>query len=66
MSTMSTQNAPALLDKKIRKVYIKDGQRKMMSDSGYMMMPADHSRKMFGKMKGGKYSMIQEDAGKKT
>jgi hypothetical protein len=66
MMPMTTSDAPALTDEKIRKVYIKDGQRKMTTDSGYMYTPAHHARSLFGKMRGGRYSMIQEDARKET
>lgn len=44
---------------KPRNVYIKDGKRIMQSSDGVMHIPADQSRKMFGKMKGGKYSQLQ-------
>jgi hypothetical protein len=44
----------------MKKIWIKDGKRKMMSDSGHMFMKADTARKIFGKLKGGKYSLKQE------
>lgn len=53
---MNLSDAPDLLDKRTR-IYIKDGKRKMLSDSGYMYMGRNKARKIFGRMKGGKYSM---------
>ena len=50
---------PKMTDKSMTKVYIKDGRRKMMSDTGHMFMGADSARKAFGKYKGGKYSLKQ-------
>jgi hypothetical protein len=52
----STSDAPGLLDKRTR-VYIKDGKRKMLSDGGYMYMDRSRARKIFGRLKGGKYSL---------
>lgn len=57
---LTTTDAPHLLDKRIRNVYIKDGRRKMMSSDGYMFMSSDATRKIFGKYRGGKYSLKQE------
>lgn len=56
---LSTEGAPNLLDKKIQKVYIKDNKRKMITDTGFMYIPADHARSLFGRHKGGKYSIKQ-------
>lgn len=58
--SMPIAAAPALVDKKVRKVYIKDGRRRMMTDSGIMLAPASLTRLMFGKSKGGKYSHVQD------
>lgn len=55
--TIDTQKLPKLLDKSISKVWIKDGKRKMMSDGGYTLMNAGLARNLFGKYKGGKYSL---------
>ena len=51
-----TNDIPALTDKRIKHVYIKNGKRYMMTDSGKMAAPASLSRMMFGKLKGGKYN----------
>lgn len=55
---ISTNTIPNLMDKS-KRVYIKKDRRRMMTDSGSMLMPAGHSRKMFGKYRGGKYSERQ-------
>ena len=55
--TMATTDAPKMMDRSRR--YIKDGKRRMMTDSGYMLAPASLSRLMFGKTRGGKYSEKQ-------
>lgn len=57
---VQTSDAPDLMDKKIRKVYIKNGRRRMTTDSGVLLMPSSLSRMMFGKQRGGKYSHLQE------
>lgn len=57
MKPASTSTIPSSVQ---RKVYIKEGKRKMMTDGGYMMVDANHSRRMFGKLQGGKYSKLQE------
>lgn len=57
--TMATTTAPDMLDKTIKKLYIKDGKRRVMTDSGVMLTPAHLSRRMFGRMRGGKYSVRQ-------
>lgn len=57
MNPLSTSDAPKLLQAK--RVYIRDGVRKMQTDSGYMHMQSDTARRMFGKLKGGKYSKLQ-------
>ena len=57
---LSTTDAPALTDKKVRKVYIKDGKRRVSTDGGFMFTSAHLSRRMFGKLKGGRYSHLQE------
>ena len=57
--TVSLPDLKSLTDKKTKKVWIKDGMRKMMTDTGYMKTPADMTRKMFGRLKGGKYSQTQ-------
>ena len=57
--TMSLSDAPDTTDKTIKRVWIKDGKRKMTSSDGMMHIDAQQARKMFGKMKGGKYSLKQ-------
>lgn len=54
-----TAKLPKLLDRSVQKVWIKDGKRKMMSDDGYTMIEKDQARRMFGALKGGKYSLKQ-------
>lgn len=56
--TIDTVKLPELVKPKA-KVYIKDGMRKMMTDSGYMKIGAPHARRTFGKLQGGKYSQSQ-------
>ena len=56
---MSLSDAPDTTDKTIKRVWIKDGKRKMTSSDGMMHIDAQQARKMFGKMKGGKYSLKQ-------
>lgn len=58
MNPVSTSTIPSLVD---RKVYIKGGKRKMMTDTGYMTVDAGHARRTFGKLQGGKYSKLQYD-----
>ena len=53
---LSTSDAPDLMK---RKVYIKNDQRKIPTSDGYMHMPATVSRRTFGKLQGGKYSIAQ-------
>ena len=57
--TMSLSDAPDTVDKTIKKVWIKNGKRKMTTSDGMMHVNAELARKMFGKMKGGKYSLKQ-------
>ena len=57
---MTTNDAPVLLDKSVKHVWIKDGRRKLMSDGGYAYMDANYARRMFGNQRGGKYSLRQE------
>jgi len=57
--TSSLADTPKIVDASIKKFYIKDGKRKIQTDTGFMMMPAGMSRMLFGKMKGGKYSERQ-------
>lgn len=57
--TSALSDMPKITDTAIKKFYIKDGKRRVQTDSGFMMMPAGMSRTMFGKMKGGKYSEKQ-------
>lgn len=59
MTPLRLSDAPSLTDRSVRSVYIKDGRRKMMSDTGHMYMPADLARKLFGRLRGGKYSLKQ-------
>ena len=59
MSPLSTSGAPDLVKRNTR-VYIKDGMRKLMTDSGYMHTPASMMRKMLGRMKGGRYGQLQD------
>ena len=57
---LSTSDAPAVVAPvKDTKVYIKNGNRIFPSSDGVMHMPAPRSKKMFGKMKGGRYSKLQ-------
>lgn len=56
---LSTSDAPKLLEKSARKVYIKDGQRKMLTDTGYMKTPASLAKRHYGTLQGGKYSTLQ-------
>lgn len=56
---LSTSDAPSVLDKKVSKLYIKDGKRLLPTSDGVMSLSSDRSKKMFGKMKGGKYSKLQ-------
>ena len=56
---MNLPSFPHLTDKRIGRVYIKDGRRRMMTDSGTMLASAGLTRLMFGKAKGGKYSARQ-------
>lgn len=51
---------PDLVDKSVRNVWIKDGKRRMMTDSGWMTANADSARKMFGNYKQGRYSIKQK------
>ena len=60
MNPLSTSGASNLLDKKIRKVYIKDGERRIRTSDGYMKIKQDISRRLFGKLRGGKYSFLQD------
>lgn len=53
-------DAQDLTNRSIRRVYIKNGRRKMMTDSGVMLSPASLNRRTFGRMKGGKYSDTQK------
>lgn len=54
--TVDLSTASSLTDKKTRKVWIKDGQRRMMTDSGWMNLSAKYGRKLFGNYKQGRYS----------
>lgn len=56
---MNLPSFPHLTDKRIGRVYIKDGRRRMMTDSGTMLASAGLTRLMFGKARGGKYSARQ-------
>lgn len=55
MNPVDTSSLPKLVQPK----YIKDGQRTLMTDTGFMKMGADFARKTFGKLQGGKYSKKQ-------
>lgn len=57
--TLSTSDIPSLVEKNPRKVWIKDGQRRISTDSGYMNIGAKFARKMFGNYKQGRYSKSQ-------
>ena len=57
---MDTGQHPQIMDKSIKKVYIKDGKRKMPTGDGYMMMSAKKGKQMFGAHRGGKYSAKQK------
>ncbi len=57
--TIALADVPKIADSSIKKFYIKDGKRRIQTDSGFMMLPSGMSRLMFGKMKGGKYSQRQ-------
>ena len=54
----STSDAPNLVNK--GRVYIKDGKRKMQTSDGVAYVEANTAKKKFGKMKGGKYSKLQD------
>lgn len=58
MNPLSTSDIPKLV-KAPRKMprYIKNGRRMMQTDTGFMYADSAMSKNMFGKMKGGKYSM---------
>lgn len=60
MNPLSTSDAPKILDRSIKRFYIKNGQRSMPTSDGSMKIPADVSRHLFGKFKGGKYSKLQD------
>lgn len=57
---MDSGSSPKLLDKSIQKIWIKDGKRKLMSDTGHMYMGEGIARKTFGRYRGGKYGLKQE------
>lgn len=57
--TTDTSKLPSLVDKSVRKVWIKDGRRRLMTDSGFMLAPQEYMRRMFGRLRGGKYSEVQ-------
>lgn len=59
MNPLSSSDAPDLQDKSIKKIWIKDGRRRIMTDGGYMDLSSKFSRKMFGNYKQGKYSEKQ-------
>ncbi len=56
---LSTSDAPEVVASQKKRKYIKDGQRILSSSDGVMHMQASRSKKLFGKMKGGKYSKLQ-------
>jgi hypothetical protein len=58
MNPLSTSDAPDLVKK--GRVYIKDGKRKISSSDGVMHMSSSRSKQIFGKLKGGRYSKLQE------
>lgn len=58
--TLDTGKLPNLTDRSIRRVWIKNGERRITTDSGYMKLSSDFSRRLFGKYKGGRYSVLQD------
>ena len=59
MNPLSLSGAPDLQDKSIRKIWIKNGKRRITTDSWYMDLDSKYSRKLFGNYKGGKYGQKQ-------
>ena len=57
---MDTSKAPDLMDRSVRRVWIKNGKRRIPTDGGYMELNSSHSRKLFGNLKQGRYSQLQK------
>ena len=58
--TIDTSKAPDLVNKSIRRVWIKNGHRRISTDGGWMELSSRFSRKLFGNYKQGRYSKLQD------
>lgn len=58
---MDTSRNPNLTERSIKRIWIKDGKRRMITDGGYMDLSSSLSKKMFGNLKQGRYSQLQDN-----